>query len=87
MEMKKVLAFWFLFLTLFLPLLSQKKIVHEVKVKARIIPVYAIDAKGMPVFNLRKEDIEVYLDNKKITFNFFPVVFEEILLLYQVVPT
>ena len=75
--MKKVLAFWFFFLILSLSLLPQKKIVHEVKVKAQIIPVYAINTKGMPVFDLRKEDIEVYLDNKKISFNFYPVVFEQ----------
>jgi hypothetical protein len=37
---------------------------YEVEVKAQIIPIYAVDKKGNPVYDLAEEDIQLYIDKK-----------------------
>ncbi len=37
---------------------------YEVSVSAQLIPIYAVDKKGDPVFDLKKEEIKLYADGK-----------------------
>jgi len=50
-----------------LPALSQKNdhrpLEYEVQVDAQIIPIYAVDAKGEPVYNLKAEEIELFINH------------------------
>lgn len=39
---------------------------HEVKVEAQILPFYAVDGKGEPVYDLKQEEIQVLIDKKPI---------------------
>jgi len=37
---------------------------YNVSVRAQIIPIFAVDEKGEPVFDLKEEDIEFFVDGK-----------------------
>ena len=52
-----------------LPLFAQEPdpLKYEVTVNVRIIPLFAIDDKGAPVFDLKKEEVELTVNGKKIT--------------------
>jgi hypothetical protein len=50
---------------------SQEKIVESVLVEKWLVPVYAVDSVGKSVTDLKKSDIELFVNNKKIKdFNF-----------------
>lgn len=49
------------------PLFSQERIVESVKVEISTLPVFAVDDRGQPVRDLKAEDIELFVNNKKIT--------------------
>jgi len=63
---------YFLMVILFLLIVTmsfpqeQKKIIEEVSVSWWQVPVFAIDKDGNPVTDLKKEDVEVYLDGGKM---------------------
>lgn len=45
---------------------------YEVSVNVQLVPVYALDKKGNPVYDLKQEDFELYTDGKRtdiISFN------------------
>jgi len=44
---------------------------YDVDVRAQIIPIFAIDAKGEPVFDLKEEEIELFVDGKKVEIALF----------------
>ncbi len=44
---------------------------HEVKVEAQVLPFYAIDKNGNPVFDLKQEDIQVLIDKKPVKAIYF----------------
>lgn len=55
---------------------DKDRLEYEVTVDARLVPVYAVDKKGNPVFDLKKEDFELHTDGKPteiISFNAFQV--------------
>ena len=37
---------------------------YQVQVNAQIIPIYAVDSRGNPVYDLKAEDIELYINGK-----------------------
>lgn len=62
--------------TAFFPLFSQERIVESVKVEISTLPVFAIDDRGQPVRDLKAADIELFVNNKKITaFSFLKKTF------------
>jgi VWFA-related protein len=54
---------------------GQNKLKYEVRVESIIVPVFAIDAKGNPVNDLNKDDLEFFVNGKTIDFHFFPIQF------------
>ncbi len=68
-----------LFILMCFPAFSQeqKNPKHEVSVTRMIIPVFAYDSNSNPVYDLKKEDISVYIDGKKAEVGYFNrIVFE-----------
>jgi VWFA-related protein len=45
---------------------QQKKLEYEVSVDAQIIPMYAVDSQGNPVFDLEKQDLELRVNGKSV---------------------
>ncbi|MEN8154459.1 MAG: hypothetical protein ABFR75_10595 [Acidobacteriota bacterium] len=45
------------------------KLEYDVKVNAVIIPVFALDKKGNPIFDLKKKDLVLYVDGKPVEIN------------------
>lgn len=43
---------------------QQQKLEYEVNVRALIIPVFAVDAKGNPVYDLKADEIQLLVDGK-----------------------
>jgi hypothetical protein len=43
---------------------AQEDLRYEVSVKAQIMPVFAVDAEGNPVYDLKENEIELYLNGK-----------------------
>ena len=43
-----------------------EKLKYNVDVNARVIPVFAIDSKGDPVYDLKEEDIQLYVNGKPL---------------------
>ena len=37
---------------------------HEVQVSAQVVPIFAVDSKGNPVYDLKKEEIVLYVNRK-----------------------
>lgn len=50
---------------------SQDRLTYEVSVDAHLLPVFAVDKQGNPVYDLKKEDIRLYADNKPVEIIFF----------------
>ncbi|MCP4215219.1 MAG: hypothetical protein GY765_11205 [bacterium] len=44
--------------------LSESELQYSVSVNVRLLPVYARDKKGEPVFDLKKEDLELFVNGK-----------------------
>lgn len=44
---------------------------YDVDVSAQIIPIYAVDKDGNPVFDLKQKEIELYINGKKQNLLFF----------------
>lgn len=42
----------------------QKRLEYEVSIRAQIVPIFAVDNQGNPVYDLKKEEIEFYADGK-----------------------
>ncbi|MGD2089776.1 MAG: hypothetical protein PVH61_26615 [Candidatus Aminicenantes bacterium] len=61
-----VLLFIIFFLLLSPVFPQQKKILEEVSVDWWVVPVFVVDKSGQPVLDLKKSDIELKVDNKKI---------------------
>lgn len=45
---------------------EHKPLEYQVEVKASLVPLFAVDAKGNPIFDLKKEDLELYVDGKPV---------------------
>ncbi|NIM14191.1 MAG: hypothetical protein GTO45_19265 [Candidatus Aminicenantes bacterium] len=45
------------------------RIKHEVSVTGIIIPLFAFDSKGNPVYDLQKDDLKLYINGKKAEIN------------------
>lgn len=43
---------------------AQEDLTYEVSVKAQIVPVFAVDAEGNPVYDLKESEIELYVNDK-----------------------
>ena len=48
---------------------EQEPIKHEVSVTGIIIPLFAFDSKGNPVYDLQKDDLKLYINGKKVEIN------------------
>jgi VWFA-related protein len=48
---------------------EQEPIKHEVSVTRFIIPVFAFDSEGNPVYDLQKDDLTLYIDGKPVDIN------------------
>ncbi|MCP5048038.1 MAG: hypothetical protein GY940_12770, partial [bacterium] len=44
---------------------------YEVSVSAQLVPIFAVDGKGNPVYDLKQEEITLYVNGKKATMMFF----------------
>jgi len=47
---------------------------HEVSVTRMLIPVFALDSKGNPVYDLQKDDLVLYLNGKKVKIDSFNAI-------------
>ena len=43
---------------------AHKKLKYEVAVHAQIVPMFALDSLGNPIFDLKKEDLELWVNEK-----------------------
>ena len=50
---------------------QQEKLEYDVSVSAQTVPVFAVNKKGQPVFDLKKEDIQFYVGGKAVDFQLF----------------
>lgn len=50
---------------------QDKDLSYEVSVSAQLVPVYAVDKKGNPVFDLKKNEIKLYADGKPMDVIYF----------------
>ena len=50
---------------------QEKDLSYEVSVSAQLVPIYAVDKKGNPVFDLKKEEIKLYADGKPMEVIYF----------------
>jgi VWFA-related protein len=48
---------------------EQEPIKHEVSVTGIIIPLFAFDSKGNPVYDLQEDDLKLYINGKKVEIN------------------
>ncbi|MCP5107991.1 MAG: hypothetical protein GY950_31670 [bacterium] len=48
-----------------------KELKYEVTVNARLIPVFAVDGRGNPVYDLNEKEIQLYVDGKLTEFIYF----------------
>jgi VWFA-related protein len=62
-----------LFLVLFLSinLRAQEPLEYEVSVEAMLVPLFAVDASGSPVYDLKQEELELFVNNKPIEITHF----------------
>lgn len=54
----KVISCWLVFPQ------EHKKLEYEVAVHAQIVPMFALDSQGNPIFDLKKEDLELWVNGK-----------------------
>lgn len=45
---------------------TEEKLKYEVSVDAQLVPLFAVDKDGNPVFDLKKEEFLIYADNKPV---------------------
>lgn len=64
-----VLFFLMLFFTIILS--AQERLSHEVSVDAVLAPLFAVDASGNPVYDLKQEEFEVFVNNKPVEIIYF----------------
>jgi len=48
-----------------------KSLRYEVSVRAQLVPIFAVDSQGNPVFDLKQEEIQLYVDGKPFDIIFF----------------
>jgi VWFA-related protein len=74
-----LIGFLFFGLVQTAPLYSQEhqKLEYDVGVTARIVPVFAVDKKGNPVYDIKKGEIVFYVNGKPAPFQFQRYTFEE----------
>lgn len=72
----KVVKLFFIVLFLFMGLTAQEKEVHKTGIEARILPLCVVDEKGNPVFDLKKGDLVLEVDGKKVDFQLLKYDFE-----------
>ncbi len=69
---KKVTATLVLMFMILLPVMqAQEWLKYEVAVEALIIPVFAMDKKGDPVLDLKKEELTLMVDGKPVDISYF----------------
>lgn len=57
---------------------QQEPIKHEVRVEMMLIPAFAVDERGNPVYDLKEEDFQLYVDNEPVKLaGFFRHTFTE----------
>lgn len=56
---------------------EQQKLEYDVNVRAQVIPIYAVNEKGEPVFDLKEEEIEFFVDGKPGTIALFSSPYNE----------
>lgn len=56
---------------------DHQKLEYNVAVSARIIPVFAVDAKGNPVYDIKENEIIFYVNGKSTRFQFQSYFFED----------
>ena len=70
----------FLVLFIFLPTMClhsrqqvdpDKPLQYEVSVSAQLVPIFAVDSRGNPVYDLEQEEIQLYVDGKPVDIFFF----------------
>lgn len=52
-------------------LLGQEPLEYEVSVDAILVPLFAVDASGSPVYDLKQEEFELFVNNKPIEITYF----------------
>jgi VWFA-related protein len=59
---------------------NQDSLKYEIKIKAMVVPVFAVDSKGNPVYDLKEEELQLYVNGKPfkiLQFNRYGFEFEE----------
>ncbi len=66
----KIKILFLLICLMFINLTAQKQKVekHEIEVSAAILPLFAYSNDGSPVYNIRGDEIEVFVNKKKVKF-------------------
>ncbi len=72
----------FFLLCLTIPVFAQEQepLKYEVSVKAMAVPIFAVDTKGNPVYDLKEEEIQLYVNGKPfkiLLFNRYGFEYEE----------
>ncbi|HLP44308.1 MAG TPA: hypothetical protein VK469_00065, partial [Candidatus Kapabacteria bacterium] len=52
-------------------LLGQERLEYELSVDVRLVPVFAVDSRGNPVYDLQKEEVELYAEGKPADIFYF----------------
>jgi hypothetical protein len=65
-----------LLIALFLGVSAQDDVSYKVTVDRTVIPFFAVDSKGNPVYDLQKDELEFHVNGKAVEFGFFPVPVE-----------
>jgi VWFA-related protein len=63
--------------TCFTVLDAQDDLSYKVTVSNMMIPVFAVDTKGNPVYDLDKSELDLFVNGRAVQFRFFPFVFED----------
>lgn len=56
---------------------QERPISHEVKIQAKIIPLFVVDNQNQPVFDLKHDDFNLLVNGKTVPFQFYPYRSEE----------
>ena len=62
----KILIFLLLFL-LTMALAAQEPLRYDVAVSVKVVPIFAVDPKGNPVYDLAQEELEIYVNGRAVT--------------------